>query len=116
MVEVNENVSWYKWQCYYKDNNKAINPEVLYSFAGNIQYDGNGNPVLFYAFRDSSYSSKGKDFYCVVTAEEISTGATFSDTTQIKIIVSPPTGVITAADTVFLWSGDSSVSAEGQGR
>ena len=110
----NENVSWYKWQCYYKDNNKAINPEVLYSFAGNIQYDGNGNPVLFYAFRDSSYSSKGKDFYCVVTAEEISTGATFSDTTQIKIIVSPPTGVITAADTVFLWSGDSSVSAEGR--
>ena len=110
----NNNVSWYKWQCYYSSNNKAINPEVLYSFIDNIQYDDHGDPVvLFYAFRDSTYTEKGEDIYCVVTAEEISTGMTFSDTTQIKIIVSPPKGVITAADTVYVWSGDSSVSAEG---
>ncbi len=110
----NNNVSWYKWQCYYSSNNKAIKDEPLYSFIDNIQYDDHGNPVvLFYAFRDSSYTEKGEDIYCVVTAEEISTGMTFSDTTQVKIIVSPPKGVITAADTVYVWSGDSSVSAEG---
>lgn len=110
----NNNVSWYKWQCYYKDNNQAVKEEPLYSFIDNILYDDHNNPILFYAHKDSSYTGKGKDIYCVVTAEEISTGSTFSDTTQIKIIVNPPKGVITAADTVFLWSGDSSVSAEGR--
>ena len=109
----NNNVSWYKWQCYYKSDNKSVKDEPLYSFNDNIRYDDNNNPILFYAYKDSSYTGKGKDIYCVVSAEEISTGAVFSDTTQIKIIVNPPQGVITAADTVFLWSGDSSVSNEG---
>lgn len=98
----NDNVSWYMWECYDAATKKRIKSESKYG------YKENGNQ--FYKHQDGSYTEKGKDIYCVVTAEEASTGATFSDTTQIKIIVTPPTGVITAADTVYLWSGDESVS------
>ncbi|MCQ2055385.1 MAG: hypothetical protein MJY82_08870 [Fibrobacter sp.] len=107
-----ENVSWYQWQCYYADNDKQIKSESKYDFNHNLIVHDNGDTTKFYKHQDESYTEKGKDIYCVVSAEESSTGATFSDTTQIKIIVNPPTGVITAADTVYLWSGDSTLSNE----
>ncbi len=106
-----DNVSWYKWQCFYKSNDKAIDDEILYSFTDNfIIHDD--DTTKFFINRDESFTEKGEDIYCVVTAEETSTELQLSDTTQIVIIKNPPKGVITAADTVFLWSGDETVPDE----
>lgn len=101
-VWTDDNVSWYMWECYNAETKTLIKEESKYG------YKENGR--RFFKHQDGSYTEAGKDIYCVVTAEESSTGATFSDTTQVKIIVTPPVGVISAADTVFLWSGDESVS------
>lgn len=108
-----DNVSWYKWQCFYKSNDKAIDKEVLYSFTDNFIINGK-DTTKFFINRDESFTEKGEDIYCVVTAEETDTQIQLSDTTQIVIIKNPPTGVITAADTVFIWSGDETISDDGR--
>lgn len=100
-----QGISWFTWECIDASSGKSLEPKVT-------KYDYYKNGSSFYDFRDEEFSAKGKDLKCIVTAEESSTKATFSDTMLVRILNNPPQGVITAADTVYPWSGDESVSDE----
>ena len=99
--DVWQGISWFSWECFDKKTKKSLEKDVP-------KYDYYKNGSSFYDFRDSSFTMSGDDMYCVVTAEETSTKVSFRDTTQVHFISQMPVGVITAADTVYLWSGDES--------
>lgn len=102
-VWLDENVSWFAWQCFDGATKKEL--EAL------KKYDFIKNGKSFHESRSGSFTAEGKDIYCVVFAEERNTGITFNDTSFIKILKpeNMPKGIITAADTVALWSGDETV-------
>lgn len=103
--DVWQGISWFTWECVDAASGKSLESKVT-------KYDYYKNGSSFYDFRDEELTEKGKDVKCIVTAEESSTKVTFSDTMLVRIISQPPEGVITAADTVYPWSGDESVSDE----
>ena len=103
--DVWQGISWFTWECFDKKSNKSLEKEVT-------KYDYYKNGSSFYDFREGPFTESGKDMYCVVTAEEASTKVSFRDTTQVRIISQLPVGVITAADTVYPWSGDESFGGE----
>ena len=96
-----QGISWFSWECFDAKTKKSLEKDVP-------RYDYYANGSSFYDYRDSSFTSSGKDMFCVVSAEEASTKAVFKDTTAVNFISQPPVGVITAADTVYMWSGDES--------
>ena len=96
-----QGISWFTWECFDQKTKKSLESDVP-------RYDYYANGSSFYDFREGGFTMDGKDMYCVVSAEESSTKAVFRDTTSVRIIKQPPVGVITAADTVYLWSGDES--------
>ena len=49
---------------------------------------------------------------CIISAEESSSDMVLKDTTIVKIMRQYPEGIISAADTVYLWSGDNTVDNE----
>ena len=104
-AEVNkvwQGIDWFSWEC--KDTTgKSLEKKV-------IKYDYEANGEVFAVTKDSSYSEHGKNMLCTVTAQEHSTGKTFDATTTVRIMKQHPVGVITAADTVYLWSGYDPVS------
>jgi len=106
-AEVNkvwQGIDWFSWEC--KDTTgKSLEKKV-------IKYDYEANGEVFAVTKDSSYSEHGKNMLCTVTAQEHSTGKTFDATTTVRIMKQHPVGVITAADTVYLWSGDETVGNE----
>ena len=93
-----QGISWFTWECFDKATKKSLEDEVP-------KYDYYKNGSSFYDFRDGNFTQSGKDMYCVVSAEEASTKVVFRDTTQVRTISQMPVGVITAADTVYPWSG-----------
>ena len=101
--DVWQGIDWFTWECRYKDNGKLVN------MSDTTHWSYSGNHGSFRMGKDSTYSEKGKDMFCVISARETSTKATFSDTTEVRLMQYHPVGVITAADTVYLWSGDESV-------
>ncbi len=103
--DVWQGIDWFKWNCVDKATGKTLEPKE-------IKYDYTANGKTLRIPKDSTYSEKGKDMYCIVSAQESSTEATFSDTTEVLLMKHHPVGVITAADTVYLWSGDESVDDE----
>lgn len=103
--DVWQGISWFTWECVDANTGKSMEDNVT-------KYDYYKNNKSFYDFRDEAVTSKGKDMLCIVSAEESSTKATFSDTTKVYMIHQAPEGVITAADTVYPWSGDESFSDE----
>lgn len=94
--DVWQGIDWFRWDCYDAETKKTMET------APNRFID----VTTFDVIKDTSYSMKGKDMYCVVTAKETSTKAEFTDTTYVNIMKNYPTGVISAADTVYIWSGD----------
>ena len=96
-----QGISWFSWECFDAQKDTSLESSVT-------RYDYYANNSSFYDYREGSFTVDGRDIYCVVTAEESSTKAEFRDTTYIHIIKVSPVGVITAADTVYLWSGDES--------
>jgi hypothetical protein len=96
-----QGISWFTWECFDAQKDTSLESHVT-------RYDYYANGSSFYDYREGSFTVDGRDIYCVVTAEESSTKAEFRDTTHIHIIKVSPVGVITAADTVYLWSGDES--------
>ena len=96
-----QGISWFTWECFDAKKDTSLESKVT-------RYDYYANGSSFYDYREGSFTVDGRDIYCVVTAEESSTKAEFRDTTHIHIIKVTPVGVITAADTVYLWSGDES--------
>lgn len=103
--DVWQGINWFTWECVSTKDGKTLEKSVP-------KYDYGKNNKSFRVPKDSSYSEKGTDMYCIVSAEEASTKATFSDTTTVRIMEQHPEGVITAADTVYLWSGDEAVDDE----
>ncbi len=100
--DVWQGINWFTWECVSKNDGSSLEKSVT-------KYSYEKNNKSFAVPKDSSYSEKGTDMYCIVSAEEASTKATFSDTTIVRIMEQHPEGVITAADTVYPWSGDESM-------
>ncbi len=103
--DVWQGINWFTWECVSKKDGKSLEKSVP-------KYSYEKNNKSFAITKDSSYSEKGVDMYCIVSAEEASTKATFSDTTEVRLLEQHPKGAITAADTVYLWSGDEAVDDE----
>ena len=100
--DVWQGIDWFTWECKEKATGKTMENKVT-------KYDYAANHQSFRIGKDSTYSEKGKDMVCVISAQETSTKATFSDSTEVRLMQYHPVGVITAADTVYLWSGDEAV-------
>lgn len=96
-----QGIDWFQWVCYDAETKKPVE-EV-------VKFDYNKNKGTFAVNKADSLSVAGHNLYCVVSAQESSTKATFSDTAEIRIMKFYPEGVISAADTVYLWSGDEAV-------
>ena len=96
-----QGISWFTWECFDQKKDTSLEANVT-------RYDYYKNGSSFYDYRPGDFTIDGRDMYCVVSAEESSTKAVFRDTTFIRIIKQSPVGVITAADTVCMWSGDES--------
>ena len=100
-----QGIDWYSWECIDAATGKTMEKKVeKYSYAANNH--------TFFIEKDSSYSEQGKDMLCIISAQETSGKDIIKDTTKVKILKQHPKGVITAADTVYLWSGDESVDDE----
>lgn len=95
-----QDVDWFSWEC------KDIDGKSLEKDGKAIHYDYVKNNKNMTVTRDSSYSMHQKDMICIVSARETGTQLVFSDTTSVRVIKQHPKGVITAADTVYPWSGD----------
>ena len=102
--DVWQGIDWFTWEC------KDTTGKTLESSVPKYDYTKNGKS--FKIGKDSTYSMNGKNMDCIVSAQETSTKATFSDTTVVRLMQQHPVGVISAADTVYLWSGDESVDDE----
>lgn len=102
--DVWQGVDWFSWECVNKETGKSLEKDGK---APKYDYKKNGGHMTI--GRDSTYSAKGVDMYCIVSAQETSTKAIFSDSTEVRIMKQHPEGVISAADTVYLWSGDENV-------
>ena len=100
-----QGIDWFTWECKDKASGKTLESKVT-----KYDYAANGN--AFRIGKDSTYSTKADSMNCIVSAQETSTKATFSDTTVVRRMKKLPTGVISAADTVYLWSGDEAVEDE----
>ena len=96
-----QGINWYSWQCFYKNGTAA---ETLKKLTYNNS---------FYTVR-KDLTNSGDSLYCVVSAQEKATGYVFQDTTFVRILTSAnrPVGKITAADTIYPWSGDDALSGE----
>ena len=97
-----QGIDWFSWECVDAATGRTMEKKVT-------QYDYEANGKSFAIGKDSSYSEQGKDMYCIISARETSGKDILKDTTKVKILKQHPKGVITAADTVYLWSGDESV-------
>lgn len=97
-----QGIDWFSWECVDAATGKTMEKKVT-------QYDYEANGKSFAIGKDSSYSEQGKNMYCIISARETSGKDVLKDTTKVKILKQHPKGVITAADTVYLWSGDESV-------
>lgn len=100
-----QGIDWFTWECKDKSTGKTMEKSVP-------KYDYIKNGKSFSIGKDSTYSEKGKDMYCIISAQETSGKDVLSDTTEVRILQYHPQGVITAADTVYLWSGDEAVNNE----
>ena len=98
--DVWQGISWFTWECFDAETKKSLEKVDKYDYYANNQ--------SFYDYRPGEFTQSGKAMYCVVTAEESSTKVTFTDTTRVQTVSQLPVGVITAADTVYMWSGDES--------
>lgn len=100
-----QGIDWFTWECKDKASGKTMEKSVP-------KYDYKKNGESFTIGKDSTYSEQGKDMYCIISAQETSGKDVLSDTAEVRILQFHPQGVITAADTVYLWSGDEAVNDE----
>jgi len=109
-AEINDawqGVEWFQWECIDQSTKKSLEPD-----GKAIKYDYKLNGGNMNVGRDGSYTKD--NLFCVVTAKESSTQESFTDTTFIQVLKEKdlPTGVITAADTAYIWSGEDNLNAE----
>lgn len=100
-----QGINWFSWECVDSETGKTMESKV-----GKYDYEKNDKTLA--VTKVSSYSEKGKNMYCIVSAEEASSTEIFKDTTEVRIMRNYPVGAISAADTVHLWSGDGDVPME----
>lgn len=97
-----QGIDWYSWRCFKKSNKQPVEDEKRLTYKGR-----------FYTYREE-LSKLGVDLYCVVSAQESATQMVFTDTTFVTVMTQEnlPIAKITAADTIYPWSGDESLSGE----
>lgn len=100
-----QGVNWFNWQCF-NENGKAMEATKNWAYKGSF-YDVRLDTTSY--IRDPSKLNGIDTLFCVISAQEASSDSVFSDTTRVKIMRQHPKGVISAADTVYLWSGDETV-------
>lgn len=100
-----EGINWYSWQCFYSDTQQPVDSLRL------LDYYQNGK--RFYDYREH-LSDEGRNVYCVVSAEEQLTRYVYRDTTNVFVLTQEnrPVAKITAADTIYPWSGDEAQEGE----
>lgn len=96
-----EDVVWFSWQCFDAATKKALETQVKYKYNG-----------TFGGQKGEKITETGNDAYCVVSAQEKYSEIVVTDTSYIRVLKLYPKGVISAADTVGLWSGDPTANAE----
>lgn len=100
-----QGVNWYSWQCF-DTKGHAMEGEKRWAYHGDL-YDIRTDTVSYIKNPDKL---NGIDsMLCIISAEESSSDMVLKDTTIVKIMRQYPEGVISAADTVYLWSGDNTV-------
>lgn len=100
-----QGVEWYYWQCF-DQNGKAMESYKKWSYKGSL-YDVRLDTTSY--IKDPTKLDNTDTLFCVINALESSSDSIFRDTTIVKIVRQHPKGVISAADTVYLWSGDKTV-------
>lgn len=100
-----QGVNWFNWQCF-NESGKAMESSKNWAYKGSF-YDVRLDTTSY--IRDPSKLNNIDTLFCVISAQEASSDSVFHDTTKVKIMRQHPKGVISAADTVYLWSGDETV-------
>ena len=97
-----QGVNWYSWQCF-DTKGHAMEGEKKWAYHGNL-YDIRTDTTSY--IKDPTKLDGIDSLLCVISAEESSSDMVLKDTTIVKIMRQYPKGIISAADTVYLWSGD----------
>jgi uncharacterized membrane protein len=97
-----QGVNWYSWQCF-DTKGHAMEGEKKWAYHGDL-YDIRTDTTSY--IKDPTKLNGIDSLLCIVSAEESSSDMVLKDTTIVKIMRQYPKGVISAADTVYLWSGD----------
>ena len=103
-----QGVNWYSWRCYDTQGN-ALEGEKRWSYEGQL-YDIRTDTTSY--IKDPTKLNGIDSLLCVISAEESSSDMVLKDTTIVKIMRQYPEGIISAADTVYLWSGDNTADNE----
>ena len=96
-----QGVKKYTWTCGISGSSSLNDTSTWYNYDSSFPYAGSSFSML---------STAGKDFICIVWAEESGTDFIGKDTTSVKILTTLPIGVISLPDTAYIWSTDSSVT------
>lgn len=97
-----QGVNWFSWQCFNEDGN-AMESTKNWAYKGSF-YDVRLDTTSY--IREPNKLNGIDTLFCVIKAQEASSDSIFTDTTRVRIMRQHPRGVISAADTVYLWSGD----------
>ena len=103
-----QGVNWYSWRCYDTQGN-ALEGEKRWSYEGQL-YDIRTDTTSY--IKDPTKLDGIDSLLCIISAEESSSDMVLKDTTIVKIMRQYPEGIISAADTVYLWSGDNTADNE----
>lgn len=98
-------IDWFTWECKDASTLKSLETSIV-----KYGYSSNGN--TFKVDKDASYSTKSTKMYCIISVQESKSNEVYRDTTTVRVMAVSPVGVISAADTAYLWSGDESVDDE----
>ena len=101
-----QGVNWYSWQCF-DTKGHAMESETKWSYESGDLYDIRSDSTPYIV--NPTLLNGIDSLYCIVSAEESATESVFKDTTIVKIMRQYPQSIISAADTVYIWSGDNTV-------
>lgn len=101
--EVWNNIEWFRWVCGTPGSAALKDTAVKWAYQGDLSHS-----------MGPAYTTPGEDLLCIVFVSETGTGYVAKDTSQVFILKKPPVGVISGPDTVFIWSGDESVTPNGK--
>lgn len=102
-----QGVNWFNWECK-GPKGKTLETTKKWTYDGSF-FDIRDDQTSY--IKDPTKLNGIDTLYCIISAEESSSDSIFRDTTLVKIFRKSATGKISAADTVYLWSGDLTVDS-----